>query len=183
MPIPIRLDALKDGARSGEAELDDAFAADRLGADFGVAQTIVVRWRAQMIHNVVEVRAKLVGALSFGCSRCGDPLTLPVSHELSHHWVAKGSLAEGDDDESVDDPDLSEHDGHEIDLEPVALDAIVVEVPLAPDCTDAVEQRCERWSDEPVVYVAGEPPPESDTHKPFAALLSKLHPSDDKPEA
>lgn len=185
MALRIRLDALKDGVGHGEETLDSAFAANRLGADFAVRDPIKVRWRAQMVQQVVEVRAHVEGSLSFGCSRCGDPLTLPVSQDIGHHWVAAGSLADGgDDDDGADDPDLSEHDGLEIDLESILLDAIVVEVPLAPDCTDAVEQKCATWRDTPVVYYAGEPPPDDDTmHKPFVSLLGAQPTAAEKPEA
>lgn len=176
MTIRIRLQELEDGPRSGEDVLPDTFA-ERLGRDYSVQEPIRVRWKAQMVHQVVEVQARVEGELGFGCSRCGDPLRLPVSQTVRHHWVAKGSLDEGDaaDDGEGDDPDLSEHDGVAIDLDEVLLDAVIVEVPFAPDCTDTVSGRCDNYRDEAIVYHAGGPPPEDDgRHRPFADLLGKL---------
>lgn len=189
MTIRIRLEDLRDGARTGQETLDDAFAAERLGRDYSVQTPLVVRWRAQMIHQVVEVQARIEGELGFGCSRCGDPLRLPVALDVHHHWVAAGSLDDGDDEGDNDDPDLSEHDGVAITLDEVLLDAVIVEVPFAPDCTDTVPGRCPTWSDEPIVYHAGEPPPDDDDrHRPFAKLLTpdlvaKIASKDDTPEA
>ncbi|MEY3012023.1 MAG: hypothetical protein RIT45_758 [Pseudomonadota bacterium] len=188
MSIRIRLEELRDGPRKGEDTLPGSFATERLGRDYSVQTPLRVTWRAQMVHQVVEVQAHVEGELGFGCSRCGDPLRLPVSMDIRHHWVAEGSLEDGEDEAAADndDPDLSEHDGVSIELDAVLLDAVIVEVPFAPDCTDTVPGRCDNWSDEPIVYHAGSPPPDDDDrHRPFADLLGKITPAagDETPEA
>jgi uncharacterized metal-binding protein YceD (DUF177 family) len=177
MAILIRLDQLRDQPRSDQDTLPIEFAPERLGHDYFVKTPFAVRWKAQMVQGVVEVRAHVEGAFGFGCSRCGDPLTLPIQIDVHHHWLPAGELVDEDDEEHLadDDPDVGEHDGVAVDLEPMLIDAIVVEVPLAPGCADATEGQCERWSDEPIVYHAGgQPPEEVETQRPFADLLAKV---------
>jgi uncharacterized metal-binding protein YceD (DUF177 family) len=186
MSMQIRLESLKDGPQRGEVAIPGEFARERLGPDFSVREPLLLRWRAQMVAQLVEVKLEIEGALAFACSRCADPLTLPVALHLEHRWLPAAELADaGADAVDGDDPDLSPHDGVVIDLSPVVLDAIVVEVPLAPDCTDAREGRCPTWSEAPIVYHAGGPPPEddgpADTVRPFAAALAALRAAPDDP--
>ncbi len=183
MPIRISLDSLVSGPRSDSDVLDPAFATERLGADFSVAEPFVVRWKAQRVQTVVQVRAEIRGALSCMCSRCGDLMVLPMTVDLDHHWLPAGELEVEAGEGPDDDPDVSAHDGVAIDVEPVALDILLVEVPLAPACAPGDPTRCARLGDEPIVYFAGDPPPDEPAEKPFASLLAGLRAGAEKPEA
>lgn len=183
MTIRISLDSLITGPRTDSDVLDPAFAAERLGADFGVAVPFVVRWKAQRVQTVVQVKAEIRGAFSCLCSRCGDPMVLPLAIEVDHHWLPAGELEVAAGEGPDDDPDVSAHDGVAIDLEPLALDVLLVEVPLAPACAAGDPTRCARMGDEPIVYYAGDPPPDVPEEKPFASLLAGLRAGAEKPEA
>ena len=180
MAIPLRLEILADGPRSGVESVDPNLIIGQLDGVFQPGdQALELHWQASEVARIVEVKARLAGRLRYGCARCVQPLTFPVDISLSHHWVPPGSLDLGDDASAGfdRDPDVTEHDGVEIDLEPVVIECAVVEFPYAPDCDLSVEGRCPDWTDEARVLHPGGPAPEVPRKNPFAALADlKLSP-------
>ena len=69
-----------------------------------------------------------------------------VDTPFHHSFVPQGALDISDAEDvenSLDDNiDVSEHDGHLIQLEPLALEHFLVELPFAPSCESAGTSEC-----------------------------------------
>jgi uncharacterized protein len=90
----------------------------------------------------------LEGSVTVACSRCLDPVRLPIAEALRVTFLPEHELA-GDEDEGADpdaddgedsaeaaaeDLDVFPFDGEVVDLEPVLREQFVLAVPFAPLC-------------------------------------------------
>ena len=95
---------------------------------------------------MVEVRGKVLGSLSFECSRCGETLEMNVDTPFHHSFVPQGALDISDAEDvenSLDDNiDVSEHDGHTIQLEPLALEHFLVELLIRSKLRNSGTSEC-----------------------------------------
>ena len=114
-------------------------------------------------------RVRLAGE----CSRCLDPvsdeLEIPVQelflYEETDH---RGRVLEtSDDDESVEEYHVV---GDRLDLEPVLRDAVVLDLPLAPDCRDDCPGLCPQCG----YRLADDPEHDHDVIDPRWAALGSL---------
>ena len=176
MSLTVRLDILKDGAKSGVEVVEEDLWREDLGAIFRAAtEPLSLKWRLSAVGGVIEFHGDIAGELAYACASCTEPLKLNVQVEVSHHWVPAGQLS-ADGEETLSgfdrDPDVSEHDGEEIDLSPVIRECLLVELPYAPSCDVSATGPCPEWSDEPRVIHPGGEAPEVKPNSPFAALAS-----------
>ena len=180
MSIEVRLESLRKGPQSVDEALERDTLEDRLTDAYRLKETpFRLKANATLYTNVVEIRGTIEGALSFDCSMCGETLEMNVNTPFHHSFVPLGELDISDADDvenSLDDNiDVSEHDGHAVQIDSIALEHFLVELPFAPSCESSDEITCvgEKVELEEFNETQGEMP-----DHPFHAALKKLKLSD-----
>lgn len=112
----------------------------------------------------VFARGWMRGWFAVACSRCIEPVRVPLDEQLAVTYVPASQLPEdlGDDDalepsnepdspqdeESLErqlaegDIDLYGYEGEKVDLEPLLREQLMLAVPFAPLCSDACKGLC-----------------------------------------
>jgi uncharacterized protein len=85
------------------------------------------------------VTATVTGPLTGECARCLDPFTSATEVRLQELYAYE---AAGDEAEDGDDADRYLMAGDLLDLEPALRDALVLELPLSPLCSDDCPGLC-----------------------------------------
>lgn len=92
------------------------------------------------------------GELTVACSRCVNPVKLPIhetlrvtfmpAHELPDDEDEGGGDAEEGAEVSAEDLDLFPYDGETVDLEPLFREQFVLTIPFAPLCSEDCKGLC-----------------------------------------
>ena len=161
MSIEIKLDKIDNKRIEQSEDLSVDWFVDRLDENLvPVGETFKVEFVAESYTNVVSVRGKVTGAMSCMCSRCGEDMVLPISTDFVHRYVAKGEL--GTDAMTLEAAeeiqlDISEHDGSMVDIAPVVIEQMIVELPFAPKCLEGGDNGCSKLGDAPLEFGDKEP--------------------------
>lgn len=174
MSIEVRLESLRKGPQNVDEAIERETLDDRLADTYRLNETAFrLQATATLYTNVVEVRGKVEGSLTFDCSRCGESKEIAVNTPFHHSFVPHGELdiSDADDVENSleDNIDVSEHDGHAIQLEPIALEHFLVELPFAPTCETVGDKPCSGVNLDKLNESQGSMP-----DHPFHAALKKL---------
>ena len=179
MPIEVKLDKLENNRIEQTEDLLVEWFADRLDERLQpIGKAFKIQFVAEQYTNVVSVRGKLSGAMACLCSRCGQDIQWPIETNFVHRYVSKGGLHKGDmSEESVEEIelDVSEHDGFMIDIAPIAIEQMIVELPFAPMCPAGAETGCAKLGDEPLEFGDTEPLVQEETS--WNKALKGLDPS------
>lgn len=112
-------------------------------ASLKAGDTVDLDLRLESVHEGILATGEVFGDASAECSRCLDPLTVPVEVDFQELFVYS---LQSEDDFAVED----EH----IDLEQVILDAVVLNLPFKPICNSDCLGLCatcgERMADNPL---------------------------------
>jgi uncharacterized protein len=107
--------------------------------------------------NHVFVAGTFRGELTVACSRCIEPVRLPIEEKLRVTFMPRHELPADEDEDagagegagegegaelSEDDVDLFPYDGDVIDLEPLFREQFVLAVPFAPLCREDCKGLC-----------------------------------------
>lgn len=106
-----------------------------LGPDLGGVVPVTVEARVSRTNRGVLVAGRVTTALADVCGRCLAPLDLPVDAAFDEEVLPSVDLASGAPVDRVPEPEaarLSDH--HELDLEPLAREAIQLAAPIVPVC-------------------------------------------------
>lgn len=103
----------------------------------------------------VFVAGTFRGELTVACSRCINPVTIPLDEKLRVTFMPRHKMPAEDEDEpsaepageegpevSEDDLDLFPYDGEAVDLEPLLREQFVLAVPFAPLCREDCKGLC-----------------------------------------
>ena len=112
-----------------EIQLDEPFGVGAVSLPAG--SEIDLSGRFESVHEGILVTGLAEGDAKTECSRCLDPLTLPVEVDFQELF-AYSSYSE--DDFVVQE--------EQIDLEPVVRDAVVLSLPFQPVCDEACQGLC-----------------------------------------
>ena len=95
------------------------------------------------------------GHVTVACSRCVEPVKLPIDEKLRVTFMPRHEIAGEDDDEPARDADADEgpevadedldlfpYDGESVDLEPLFREQFVLAVPFAPLCREDCKGLC-----------------------------------------
>jgi uncharacterized protein len=111
-------------------------------------------------HGVAELDLYLEGAHVFAsgnfkgelvvaCSRCVEPVRIPIEEALRVTFMPASELPDDEDDEDEEgvevdkeDLDLFPYDGEVVDLEPLLREQFVFAVPFAPLCREDCKGLC-----------------------------------------
>jgi uncharacterized protein len=106
-----------------------------LGDDLELAEPIAGRLRLVRTNRGILATADLHAAIALECSRCLRDIIHPVDVRLQEEFLPALDLATGRPLPIDDEPDVERlTDHHELDLEPVVRDAILLAEPIAPLC-------------------------------------------------
>jgi uncharacterized protein len=140
--------------RIGPVELD-------LDGDPKLAGPVSGSAHVARTNRGVIVRAAFATALEESCSRCLDPVAAPLSVAIEEEVLPSIDLASGLPVDTATEPEVQRlTDHHELDLEPLVRDAILLAEPIAPlcrpDCPGLCAECGARLADGPHVHADDE---------------------------
>ena len=106
-----------------------------LGEDVVQAAPLAVRARVSRTNRGVIVAGRVVTTLADACGRCLIPLVVPIDVGIDEEVLPVIELQSGLPVDTSAEPEsfrLSDH--HELDLEPLAREAVQLAAPIAPVC-------------------------------------------------
>ena len=140
---PWRLDLRALGRRAGSMqELERTLPAppDWRVELIGVPEggDVHVRLRLESVMEGVLVSGELEAPLVGSCARCLEPIEDTLSLDIQELYAYEGSTTEATSEED----EVRRVEGDFLDLEPMARDAVVLSLPLAPVCTEDCAGLC-----------------------------------------
>ena len=84
-------------------------------------------------EDSVNVAATITAVAHSRCSRCLEPMTMPVTATVNENFVRTPD---------PEDPDQYELVGHQIDLDPLVSDALLLEIPIRFLCSEDCKGLC-----------------------------------------
>ena len=113
-------------------------------SDFSL-RGLVVAGVARRIQNTVSLQIRLETTIHMECSRCLEPVVSPFRTDFIYTLVpAEGKMGEEDPSRSDEDLNFGYYREDTIDLDPLVLEQIVVQIPIKPLCDDACRGLCPR---------------------------------------
>lgn len=109
------------------------------------ASSIYLDLRLEAVDQGVLVTGKVSAEAVGECTRCLDPVTFPIDEsfqELFHYQVDPRQKPKGKEIEVVDEDELLEMDGDLIDLDGAIRDAVILNLPVNPLCSEECEGLC-----------------------------------------
>jgi len=104
---------------------------------------VEVTGHAAKVRQTVSLRVGLKTAMDMECSRCLEPVTVPVVTTFTCTFVpAESKVGEMDPSQSDEDLDFGYYQDEMIDLEPLVLEQVVLQVPLKPLCREDCKGLC-----------------------------------------
>ncbi len=140
---PWKIDLRELGRRAGSMqELDRTVPApgdwkvELIGVPAGAEVHLQLRLESVMEGVLVtgELDAPLVGS----CARCLEPIEDTLALDIQELYAYEGSTTEATSEED----EVRRVEGDFLDLEPMARDAVVLSLPLAPVCTEDCAGLC-----------------------------------------
>lgn len=126
-----------------------------LDTDWSALGPLVGKLELIRIHSGVLARANLSTALQVGCSRCLEPIAMPVRFTIEESYrplteVKTGRYIapeefEGEEDD-LEDEALIIDEHHILDLSEVVRQNIWLALPMYPSCNWAGAGKCPNWS-------------------------------------
>jgi uncharacterized protein len=125
---------LRDPPASHRDVAIDAVELD-LGEDLVQAAPLEVRARLARTNRGLVVTGRASTALAEACSRCLVPLEVPLDVAFEEEVLPSIELESGLPVDTREEPEAFRlNDHHELDLEPLAREAILLAAPIAPVC-------------------------------------------------
>jgi uncharacterized protein len=114
-------------------EYDVADVTIPLGEGLALARPINGHVRLQRTNRGIIADAKLATALQAECSRCLRPMEVPVEVTIDEEFLPALDIATGHPLSTEAEPDVARlTDHHELELEPLVRDELVMAEPIAP---------------------------------------------------
>ena len=110
--------------------------------DYEAAAPLSYRVVLTNVGGAILVTGTVEGELRTSCGRCLDEMTVRVNGDVKGYFIIEG---EGEAPQDMDEDEFDVlPETHEIDLEPLLMAAILVDVPLVPLCADDCKGICPR---------------------------------------
>jgi len=114
-------------------EFDVADVTVPLDAGLELARPVAGHVRFQRTNRGILADARLTAALKAECSRCLRPMEAPVELTIEEEFLPSLDLASGAPLSTDAEPDVARlTDHHELELEPLVRDELVMAEPIAP---------------------------------------------------
>jgi uncharacterized protein len=97
----------------------------------------------QKVRQAVSLRMTIQAAIGLECGRCLEPVTCPVESEMVYTLVpSEGKVGEDDPSRSDEDLNFGYYSDEVIELDPLVLEQIVLQVPIKPLCRELCKGLC-----------------------------------------
>lgn len=106
-----------------------------LGEDLRQAESLTLRARLGRTNRGIVVKGSVRTALADTCGRCLAPMQVPIEATFDEEVLPAVELQTGLPVDTSTEPEayrLSDH--HELDLEPIAREAVQLAAPIVPVC-------------------------------------------------
>jgi uncharacterized metal-binding protein YceD (DUF177 family) len=140
---PWRVDLRELGRRAGSMqEIERTLPAppewrvELIGVPAGA--DVHLRLRLESVMEGVLVTGDLDAPVTGSCARCLEPIETTVRLDLQELYAYEGSTTEATSEED----EVRRIDGDFLDLEPLARDTVVLNLPLAPVCSEDCAGLC-----------------------------------------
>lgn len=175
---PLVLDVRELGRRAGAMmtiRRDAPAPVDLVNPMIGIpaGSDLSVDVMAESVIEGVLVSGTVHGNAQGSCSRCLEPITVPLAVDVQELFQY------ADRDDSDQDEELPTFENDLIDLEPTIRDAVVLALPLAPVC----DEECQGLCSECGVPLADNPGHHHDQTDPRWAALGNLFTEEIDPAA
>jgi uncharacterized protein len=138
----IELDRLEEqgGKFSRVYEVDELLLDDE---EVRLVEPVEIQGRARRVGSEVELRGRLSARLEVPCSRCLNPVEVPISTEFTERFVRAVSWAADEQHElQEEDLNLAVFDGEGIELDDLAREEILLAVPASVLCGQDCQGLC-----------------------------------------
>ena len=125
--------ALKNPGQSYPFQAETAISELEVQGDPLRFENIVVKGECIGAEDSVNVVAEITAVAHACCSRCLEPMTLPITATVNENFVRTPD---------PEDPDQYELLGHQIDLDPLVKDALLLEIPIRFLCSEDCKGLC-----------------------------------------
>jgi uncharacterized protein len=116
-------------------EFEIAAARPHLDDDVSLAEPVSGHVRLRRTNRGILADAALAASLATECSRCLRPISIPAEIRIEEEFLPALDLASGRPLPTDDEPEVARlTDHHELDLEPLVRDELLLAVPIAPVC-------------------------------------------------
>lgn len=96
-------------------------------------EDIVIKGEIIGAQDSVNVAASITAVAHTRCSRCLQPMSMPVTAAVNENFVRSPD---------PEDPDQYELQGYQIDLDPLVTDALLLEIPIRFLCSEDCKGLC-----------------------------------------
>jgi uncharacterized protein len=112
------------------------------GMDFSLKPT-TIDGLATRVGDTVTLGLKVQTSIDIQCGRCLEPLIIPVNSEFKYTLTPAPEEAESTEIEvSLDEVNVGYYQEDEMDLEPIVLEQIVLQIPIKPLCREECKGLC-----------------------------------------
>jgi uncharacterized metal-binding protein YceD (DUF177 family) len=140
---PWRVDLRELGRRAGSmheinrtAPAPDDWRVELIGVPAGTE--VHLRLRLESVMEGVLVSGEIDAPVTGSCARCLEPIEDTLTLDVQELYAYEGSTTEATSEED----EVRRIEGDYLDLEPLARDAVVLALPLAPVCTEDCAGLC-----------------------------------------
>ena len=100
-----------------------------------LAEPLAGHVRLRRTNRGILADARLGAALAAECARCLRPIRIPVDITIEEEFLPALDMASGAPLPTADEPDVARlTDHHEVELEPLVRDELLLAEPIAPVC-------------------------------------------------
>lgn len=119
------------------------------GSEYQAAGELTAELDVNVVRATLRVLAAVELEVAFECGRCLQHKQSTLSFDTEFVLIPRAEFAaryEGEDEVelSEDDMDVSFYEGEEIDLGPLLREAILLELPTLPRCSDDERETCDK---------------------------------------
>ncbi len=95
-------------------------------------------------EDVVFIRGKIFAEFFVACSRCLEPAKIILDESDLSLTVLPQKTEVVEVDVSLEDQDTFTHDGHQVDLEPIFREFLLLAIPITPLCHEDCKGICSK---------------------------------------
>lgn len=144
--MKIHLDKIGAEGLDLDETLSQSWLLEALGPNRDVTATGDGHFKAHLtrIEDVVHVQGHFYAPFQAACSRCLEPVALPIESDLQVAVFPRGSEPGAADDGELGEEDVgvSTYENQEINLGQVVHDEIFLDLPMTPLCSETCAGLC-----------------------------------------
>ncbi len=98
---------------------------------------------ARKVRDTIRIEMAMEIVLEMACGRCLEPVVVPLKSNVTYTLAPLKERMEGEDPESLeDDLEFSYYQGDEIEIDPLVVDQVIMQIPVKPLCSEDCKGLC-----------------------------------------